>query len=329
MCSARKDLAGFHRRMGRQGFECLHRQTVGVAQALKSGWSQQRFFHLLAQALLESDQAAEQIAAVHGGDVRRLQRAEAAGVVPVVKCPWCRSSRSSVPNVFSSRREHCSQTDIAELVGGQRRKQYRPMFGWRGAMGEVALGVFLDNCPGGAGYPRRRRRSQRSSRSCGQCGVTSWRCGEVNGAFGGLRGRLTRYATSGEASHSPGRARRQSLRCGRFRLTRTANPAARRHCSATSSHESGISPQPSGCRGGSRRLPFQQVAARADKYVTMSAPWHPSDGGLLVEQEDQRSGTPARRSREHCGETRAARRAAPNCSKKLRSRRSGESTASQ
>ena len=68
-----------------QGQELLLDQAKGVAQAAAQGRFGDQLFNLLAQSLLERQQAPQQVAAIHRGEVTRLERAQGLRVVPVIE----------------------------------------------------------------------------------------------------------------------------------------------------------------------------------------------------------------------------------------------------
>ena len=70
-----------------QGAQRLRRQPQGVGQPVARRGAVARGVGLLAQPLAQRQQRGQQVAAVHGGDVRRRQDGQRPRVVPVVEVP--------------------------------------------------------------------------------------------------------------------------------------------------------------------------------------------------------------------------------------------------
>ena len=128
---------GRRRATRRPGRTC--RPAPGSTAGPKSG-----AVGLLAQAVLERDQAAEQVAAVDRRDVRRRQRLERLGLVPVVEVapvllqPVERLERLLQPL------DQPPRADVAEVVGREGREQQQPLVGRRGPVGDPAVGDLLE-----------------------------------------------------------------------------------------------------------------------------------------------------------------------------------------
>src|SRR5438067_8929737 len=98
---------------------------------------------LLQQALLEGKQTAQQIAAVDRGNVAGLQRLQRPRVVPVVEVALEALQFFEGNEGLLQATEEGAQAEIAEVVRRQGREEQQSLIRRRGAVGDLAPGLFL------------------------------------------------------------------------------------------------------------------------------------------------------------------------------------------
>ena len=85
-----------------------------------------------------------EIAAVHRGDIARLERPQVLRVVPVVEVAAVGGMRASVPRVASMRSERVAQPAPAEVARRDDRQQVQADVGRRGAVRDHRPRVLLE-----------------------------------------------------------------------------------------------------------------------------------------------------------------------------------------
>ncbi len=139
----RKHLAGFQARGLVQKSQRLHGQPVGVPQAVQGRRAHERLLDLFAQGLLQRHEAAEQVTAIHGREVRRLERAKRPGVVPVVEVAVVAVEPIERLEGLFQPPDHRPQAEETEVIGRHGGEQVKADVGRRCAVGQLALGVLL------------------------------------------------------------------------------------------------------------------------------------------------------------------------------------------
>src|SRR5262249_24369851 len=94
-------------------------------------------------SLLQRNQACQQVAAVHRRDVGRLQWLQRVGQVPVVEVPVKALQLVERVEGFFEPIEQCSQAEIAEIVGRERREKGQPHVRRGRAVSDLSFGVLL------------------------------------------------------------------------------------------------------------------------------------------------------------------------------------------
>ena len=146
-------------------FRRLENQIESVPDSLQDLRAEARAVHELAARLSQGDQVPGQIAAVHGGNVYRLQRPQVPGVVPIAEV-----TADAVQCVHGLQRglepfRGVQNPDPTEIMGSHRTEQIETQIGRRGAVGSDRLRVFLKVVRREGMLLARPQTSRRSARS--------------------------------------------------------------------------------------------------------------------------------------------------------------------
>ncbi len=132
------------RERDRQGaFRRIHQQAKGIAEPVEYPRAQDRGIDQREQTLLQGQQGARQVAAVHRRNVDRLQRLQRLGVVPVIKVAAIPFQAHHRAQRAARAVDEASGRQVAEVMRGQIREQRQSHVGRRRAMRDRGHGMFL------------------------------------------------------------------------------------------------------------------------------------------------------------------------------------------